>query len=93
MNIQGRIKKVEQMLAISSRFKKIITATQKEPNSNIYNIKEHFIQGNINKFNSYTIDDIDKFYKENTADNVHILKIDIVDNSELERYFLNFSEV
>lgn len=91
--LEGRIKKIEQLLAIKNKWDRHITATQSEPNSNIYNIEEHLQQGKKAKnFKKYTVDNIDKFYEDNTGDNIHILKIDIVDNSEVERYFFKLME-
>lgn len=92
--LEGRIKKIEQVLAIKNTWDKHITAIQSKPNSNIYNIDEHLQQSRTAKnFKKYTIDNIDKFYEDNKGDNIHILKIDIVDNTELERYFYELMEV
>lgn len=91
--LEGRIKKIEQVLAIKNKWKRFITAIQSEPNSNIYKISEHLQQGKTAKgFKEYTTDNIDKFYEDNKGDGVNILKIDIKDNSELERYFFSLEE-
>ena len=91
--LEGRIKRIEQALAIKNKWDRHIIATQSKPNSNIYKISEHLQQGKTAKgFKEYTTDNIDKFYEDNKGDSTHILKIDIVDNSEVERYFFKLME-
>lgn len=88
MNIQTRIKKIEQILKTDTKYHKFIQLIQSKPHSNIYAVSEQY----KGKFRHYNTDNLEYFYKQNTGDTTHILQIDIVDNSKLKEYFFSCEE-
>lgn len=88
MNIQSRIKKIEQILKADTKYHKFIQLIQSKPHSNIYAVSEQY----KGKYKHYNTDNLEDFYKQNTGDTTHILQIDIVDNSKLKEYFFSCEE-
>ena len=62
--------------------RKFFKLIQVEPNSKEYQVEETY----KNHTKEYIIDDLEDFYKVNDTKDNHILRIDIVDNSHLEKY-------
>lgn len=82
MDIKHRLKAIKNIIDNDISLKRFIELTQKEPNSNIYTARDKY----KNVIKEYEIDNIDLFYENNTNKNTHILRVDIVDNSHLEKY-------
>ena len=81
MRIEQRIKIIQDKLKNDVSLQKFIQLIQVEPNSKEYNATETY----KNKSKCYVVDDIDEFTKKQDK-NTHILRIDVVDNSHLEKY-------
>ena len=71
MNIQTRIKKIEQILKTDTKYHKFIQLIQSKPHSNIYAVSEQY----KGKYKHYNTDNLEDFYKQNTGDTTHILQI------------------
>lgn len=82
MRIEQRIKKIEDKIKNDISLQKFFKLIQVEPNSKEYQVEETY-KGNTKE---YIIDNLEDFYKVNDTKDNHILRIDIVDNSHLEKY-------
>lgn len=82
MRIEQRIKKIEDKIKNDISLRKFFKLIQVEPNSKEYQVEETY----KNHTKEYIIDNLEDFYKVNDTKNNHILRIEIVDNSHLEKY-------
>ena len=82
MRIEQRIKNIEDKIKNDISLRKFFKLIQVEPNSKEYQVEETY----KNHTKEYIIDNLEDFYKVNDTKDNHILKIDIVDNSHLEKY-------
>ena len=82
MRIEQRIKKIEDKIKNDISLRKFFKLIQVEPNSKEYQVEETY----KNHTKEYIIDNLEDFYKVNDTKDNHILKIEIVDNSHLEKY-------
>ena len=82
MRIEQRIKNIEDKIKNDISLRKFFKLIQVEPNSKEYQVEETY----KNHTKEYIIDNLEDFYKENDTKDNHILRIDIVDNSHLEKY-------
>lgn len=82
MRIEQRIKNIEDKIKNNISLRKFFKLIQVEPNSKEYQVEETY----KNHTKEYIIDNLEDFYKENDTKDNHILRIDIVDNSHLEKY-------
>ena len=82
MRIEQRLKAIEDKIKNDIFLQKFYRLIQVEPNSKEYQVEETY----KGKTKEYIIDNLEDFYKENNTKDNHILRIDIVDNSHLEKY-------
>ena len=82
MRIEQRIKNIENKIKNDISLRKFFKLIQVEPNSKEYQVEETY----KNHTKEYIIDNLEYFYKINDTKDNHILRIDIVDNSHLEKY-------
>jgi predicted nucleic acid-binding protein len=82
MRIEQRIKNIEDKIKNDVSLRKFFKLIQVEPNSKEYQVEETY----KNHTKEYIIDNLEDFYKVNDTKDNHILRIDIVDNSHLEKY-------
>lgn len=82
MRIEQRIKNIEDKIKNDISLRKFFKLIQVEPNSKEYQVEETY----KNHTKEYIIDNLEDFYKVNDTKDNHILRIDIVDNSHLEKY-------
>ena len=82
MRIEQRLKAIEDKIKNDISLQKFYRLIQVEPNSKEYQVEETY----KGKTKEYIIDNLEDFYKENDTKDNHILRIDIVDNSHLEKY-------
>jgi len=82
MRIEQRIKNIEDKIKNDISLRKFFKLIQVEPNSKEYQVEETY----KNHTKEYIIDNLEDFYKINDTKDNHILRIDIVDNSHLEKY-------
>ena len=82
MRIEQRIKNTEDKIKNDISLRKFFKLIQVEPNSKEYQVEETY----KNHTKEYIIDNLEDFYKANDTKDNHILRIDIVDNSHLEKY-------
>lgn len=82
MRIEQRIKKIEDKIKNDISLRKFFKLIQVEPNSKEYQVEETY----KNHTKEYIIDNLEDFYKVNDTKDNHILRIEIVDNSHLEKY-------
>lgn len=82
MRIEQRIKNIEDKIKNDISLCKFFKLIQVEPNSKEYQVEETY----KNHTKEYIIDNLEDFYKVNDTKDNHILRIDIVDNSHLEKY-------
>ena len=81
MRIEQRIKIIQDRIKNDISLQRFIQLIQVEPNSKKYNATETF----KNTSKTYIVNNIDEFIQKQDK-NTHILRIDIVDNSHLEKY-------
>ena len=82
MRIEQRIKNIEDKIKNDISLRKFFKLIQVEPNSKEYQVEETY----KNHTKEYIIDNLEDFYKVNDTKDNHILRIDIADNSHLEKY-------